>query len=121
MSKNRHLISLEDKKNLQTCSWNFVKFTGKMSLVNFPIDKLLCRFQQRSFKIVFKIANKNYIIISKNRNTCSKSTIKDTGSMWETCSNKITTMLLLQKQPPEVFYKKGVLKSFGKFTGSQLY
>ena len=25
----------------------------------------------------------------------------------------------LQKQPPEVFYKKGVLKNFVKFTGKQ--
>ena len=27
----------------------------------------------------------------------------------------------MQKQPPEVFYKKGVLKNFAKFTGKHLY
>ena len=27
----------------------------------------------------------------------------------------------IQKQPPEVFYKKGVLKNFTKFTGKHLY
>ena len=28
---------------------------------------------------------------------------------------------LIQKQPPEVFYKKGVLKNFAKFAGKHLY
>ena len=27
----------------------------------------------------------------------------------------------MQKQPPDVFYKKGVLKNFAKFTGKYLY
>ena len=27
------------------------------------------------------------------------------------------TAMLLQKQPPEVFYKKGALRNFAKFTG----
>ena len=26
-----------------------------------------------------------------------------------------------KKQPPEVFYKKGVLENFAKFTGKQLH
>ena len=29
-------------------------------------------------------------------------------------------MRFSQKQPPEVFYKKGVLKNFRKFTGKHL-
>ena len=29
-------------------------------------------------------------------------------------------MLNQQKQPPEVFYRKGVLKNFAKFTGKHL-
>ena len=29
-------------------------------------------------------------------------------------------MTEIQKQPPEVFYKKGVLKNFAKFTGKNL-
>ena len=28
---------------------------------------------------------------------------------------------IMQAQPPEVFYKKGVLKYFSKFTGKQLH
>ena len=28
---------------------------------------------------------------------------------------------VLQKQPPDVFYKKGVLKNFAKFTGKHLH
>ena len=28
--------------------------------------------------------------------------------------------MFFQKQPPEVFYKKGVLKNFTKFTGKHL-
>ena len=27
----------------------------------------------------------------------------------------------MQKQPPEVFYEKGVLKNFAKFTGKHLW
>ena len=27
----------------------------------------------------------------------------------------------IQKQPPEVFHKKGILKNFAKFTGKPLY
>ena len=32
-----------------------------------------------------------------------------------------STMKPLQKQPPDVFYKKGVFKNFTKFTGKYLY
>ena len=34
----------------------------------------------------------------------------------------LITILLIdyQKQPPEMFYKKGVLKNFAKFTGQHL-
>ena len=34
----------------------------------------------------------------------------------------LITILLIhyQKQPPELFYKKGVLKNFAKFTGQHL-
>ena len=32
----------------------------------------------------------------------------------------ITTTNIIQKQPPQVLYKKGVLRDFGKFTGKHL-
>ena len=32
----------------------------------------------------------------------------------------LSEMTEIQKQPPEVFYKKGVLKNFAKFTGKNL-
>ena len=40
----------------------------------------------------------------------------------ETLDNLKTTLKLLSKlkQPPEVFYKKGVLKNFGKFIAKHL-
>ena len=40
-----------------------------------------------------------------------------------TCATRILYSLLgsLHKQPPEVFFKKGVLKNFAKFTGEHLY
>ena len=33
---------------------------------------------------------------------------------------KLLLFLCIQKQPPELFYKKGVLKNFAKFTGKDL-
>ena len=36
----------------------------------------------------------------------------------DTLTFECVTNLLLQKQPPEVFYKKAVFKNFTKFTGS---
>ena len=32
----------------------------------------------------------------------------------------MATLIVSQEQPPEVFYKKGVLKDFAKFTGKHL-
>ena len=38
------------------------------------------------------------------------------------CDNKVSCRrLVAQKHPPEVFYKKDVLKNFTKFTGKHLY
>ena len=33
---------------------------------------------------------------------------------------EILNLLIKQKQPPEVFFKKGALKNFAKFTGKHL-
>ena len=38
---------------------------------------------------------------------------------WEKVSRRVN--LTIQKQPSEVFFKKGVLKTFAKFAGKQLY
>ena len=37
-----------------------------------------------------------------------------------TLMNKLQIQGSGQKQPPDVFYKKGVLKNFAKFTGKHL-
>ena len=34
---------------------------------------------------------------------------------------RLNSLDSLQKQPPEVFYKKGILKNFAKFTEKHLY
>ena len=45
---------------------------------------------------------------------------KPTSTWTEISSNLIVTTCCFRKQPPEVFYKKGVLENFAKFTAKHL-
>ena len=42
-----------------------------------------------------------------------------TGLKWDKFETK--RIVCCQQQPPDVFYKKGVLKKFSKFTGKHLF
>ena len=60
-----------------------------------------------------------FILISKLY--CSMNVKHDvTVNVWSVTAQRGITELDFQKQPPEVFYKKGFLKNFAKFIGKHL-
>ena len=78
-----------------------------------------------SYLLIYHICLKSIChiaCVTSNENYIALSLEHSTSEILSFCSCYILYYILypLQKQPPEVFYRKAVLKNFAKFTGTHL-
>ena len=86
--------------------WANVSITTIKKSLSFFSECFLIRFSNKT-KIIYYSLPKQ--MSRKNRNVNSNNHLIE------------ISVAGLSKQPPEVFYKKGVLRNFSKFTGKHLY
>ena len=109
---------------------NFTKYAGKLDFLCInTYSKLLKTLGQTSenwvLKCVAGVLKTNVYVIKHNKFSAFRKYLagvirKNRKLMANEYINKFDFVNIKQKQPPEVFCEKGVLRNFAKFTGKHL-